>query len=323
MRLHSDLPPPRRSHLSMTTKLDKSGRRPRDTATPSGRVVRREPRDLQWAEFGHRHGPLPWPYFHEYTSKEYVNQNRARDRFTSLFHDDAFFGRPKAQRRTDRSQFNVLVYEPAEKALRELEYAGLYRKYAPGASPNHWFHDFELSCFTASIHLATLGTEYTYIFQDEILERAGRPLEFDVGHIVDGKNIYYRPDRMFGIGYPDGTKRIFVVERDRGTEVERTAFGRKSIERLAQHAKRFIADGRYRELLNIPGGVVLINITTTRRRMDNMMRMWEEVTGPCNYAWFAVMPRFEDVLKPPGIMKHYLTDPYERPGRPPIRIVGE
>jgi hypothetical protein len=214
------------------------------------------------------------------------------------------------------------ITKSAETALREL---GKFHPYAPAhAYGRQWTHDFMLACFTSSIELATLSDpRYQYLFHDEICERIGGPLQFqityrDVNEHSQRKML--KPDRAFGIRYPDGRVRRFLVEADRGTEPNTPQEGRKSaMDNLLQYTD-FIGEGHYREAMRVTGGIVLIYLMTSPGKMQNLKEYLKELTGGCNYVAFRAVDGFGFTLKPPLPQPELFTAPFERAGRESFQI---
>lgn len=311
-------------------KHDALGRRPRDTRVSTGKRISIQPRDLVWFEMLHRHGALPFRYLHEFTTHIASYEKRAVDRATDLFHENetahggAYLERPYQQFATLDARYQNMVYDISPKAEDALRETGKWRDAAPHTSNSHWRHDFMLSCVTASIHLATIGTNYRFIFQDEILERAGTSLSFSVPYTLDRKRHEHplHPDRIFGIQYPDGKARLFIVEADCSTEPMRSRNRRKTVERCAHQYREFIGRGLYKDALKVSGGLLVIHLTTSEPRMRNMMDVVQEVSGGANsYSLFGYLPQFSRFFKPPQVLRNLFTDPWERVGEPPFSML--
>lgn len=302
-------------------KHDTLGRRPRDKRVPTGETVLIQPRDLMWFEMLHRHGALPFPYLHEFTKGSERFLIGASRRTKVLFHE-GYLTRPYQQFVTLNARYQTLVYDLSPKGEQLLKGAGTWRELAPRTASTHWAHDFMLACITASIHIATLGTEYRFIFEDEILARAGaEKREFDVGYTTaSGKTFLLRPDRFFGIEYPTGDTRLFVVEADRGTETQMSDQGRKTIERNAEQYKRFIGGHLYKDVFKTRAGMLVLHVTTSEQRMRNMMAVTDRVIGPNTYSLFTYLPQFSRYFKPPKVLNHLFTDPLLRVGKDAFSI---
>ncbi|MEQ9135736.1 MAG: replication-relaxation family protein [Thalassobaculum sp.] len=304
--------------------------RTRDVPRTTGRRVTLTPRDLVWFEMLHRHGALPITYLYQFTKDQFRSLDAAKNRATPLFHEantphnGQYLSRPGQQWATlsPNAMQHELVHELRPAAERALKDAGLWRERAPQPSPSHWHHDFMVSCFTASVHLATLGTEYGYVFQDEILDRAVATMTFDVGERRSAKEIPLRPDRMFGIRYPSGKVRVFILEADRATETLRSTLPRKTIERNVRQYRAFIGGGLYKDALKLSGGVLVIYATTARDRMRNIQEVIAEGSpgGRNAYSLTTYLPEFGPYTRPPAVMPRLFTDPYERVGHEPFMI---
>ena len=179
-----------------------------------------------------------------------------------------------------------------------------------------------LSTFAASIELAVLATPgYEFIFHDEICGRIGSKLRFNVpyenarGHRVDKLLV---PDRAFGIRYPDNSVRLFLVEADRSTEtLSSTDTNRKTLYENDLQYREFIKTGMFRQALNTQGGVLVLNLMASERRMQNVLRN----VKPANFLLFRALPAFASpyFLTPP-LLTELFSEPWERPGREPFHI---
>ena len=311
------------SHRKTQKLHDTLGRRRRDTATSRGELVRITPRDLLWFEALHRHGPLPLPYLHAFTHASNASYHASTRRAATLFHE-GYLTRPHQQFATLDARCQTLVYDLSGRSKEELRRNNLRRQYAPKPSPSHWRHDFMVACITASIEISTAGTGCGYIHRDEILNRNGTTLSFDVSSVASGRDALLRPDSIFGIRYPSGRARLVVVEADCGTEVLAARGWRKSIERNAGQYRAFIGERRYREALGTDAGILLLYATTSPRRMSNLIDVWRAThDGKCPYAIFACLPEFVRYFKPPQILTRLFTAPYERIAVEPFHLDAE
>lgn len=282
-------------------------------------------RDLLWFEKIHRHGALPSTYLIAYSRHlGYTADKRALDRLTDLFHEAAtahkapYLDRPFQQHNT-QLLYQPLVYDLRPAAKRALQEIERWQDFAPAhATGMWWHHDFMLSCFTASIELSCLAEpdDFQFMFHDEICARIGRQLCFEVEYKdANGKTRRQdlKPDRAFGIKYlKSNTTRYFLVEADRGTEtVKSTDTGRKRLLDNDLQYRQFIGGLEYKQALQYEGGIVLLNIMTSERRMRNIMAL----VKPSNYMAFKALPVFGRVFRSPPVMQELFTQGWERPGR--------
>jgi hypothetical protein len=139
----------------MLTSMERTkdmGRRPRiGLPQPQGLNVILDEDDDQTLQVLHEYGDLPVPYLHAFKSNKSMEYTRKR--LNLLFHETGLLKKPKQQNRAPNSRSNTLVY--SGNAVEYLKQKGLYNKYAPVMGENDkWFHDFIVSCVTASFDLA-------------------------------------------------------------------------------------------------------------------------------------------------------------------------
>lgn len=300
---------------------DRLGRRPRDRRSPAGMTISVTDRDLTWFEKLHRHGPLASTYLLEYSKHTHRSEGRAKDRLTQLFHEKGrrgapFLDRPWQQFATYDSRYNDLVYDNAEGALRALGDAGLLRTNTPVVG-GHWVHRYMTAAITSSIELSALCTDNVrYIFQDEILNRAGTSLRFPV--TADGATCDLIPDALFGLEYTsEGRKlyRFFLVEADRCTEPVRVSHRRrKSYERTVRQYAEFVGKGMYKGVLKLSAGIVVLNVTTSDSRKDVLISLTRElsVSRQNGYMLFATVPTFGRAFKPAQVLHQLFSTPWQR-----------
>jgi hypothetical protein len=310
-------------------------RRRRDRRLPTGKRVTPQERDLLWFQKIHEHGPLSSTYLHAFSKQLRRNEKRARDRLTDLYNEDrtphagAYLNRPWQQFQTFDARYQDLVYDltpAAEAALKENERWSDYA--ASSAGP--WVHRYMVSCITASIELATLNDpNVTYIPQQAILERAGAVLRYPVPYEnpttkkTETKDLI--PDAIFGLEYRQGSEtsyRFFIVEADRATEPSRsTRFNRKSHLRTILQYRAYVGGGLYKQHLGLTAGLLVLNITTSDRTMQNMIDLTNELSERGNtYLLFQTCDHFGRYFKPPKPMPRLLSGDWQRAGHPGFRI---
>jgi hypothetical protein len=267
-------------------------RRRRDRRVPTGKRLSPQERDLLWFQKIHEHGPLSSTYLHAFSKQLRRNEKRARDRLTDLYNEDrtphsgAYLNRPWQQFQTFDARYQDLVYDLTPAAETALKNVGLWSDYAAsGAGP--WVHRYMVSCITASIELATLNDpNLTYLPQSVVMQRAGVSLRFPVPFEkpttkkVETKDLI--PDAIFGLEYRQGSEssyRFFIVEADRATEPSRsTRFNRKSHLRTILQYRAYVGGGLYKQHLGLTAGVLVLNVTTSDRTMQNMIDLTSELS---------------------------------------------
>jgi len=291
---------------------DSLNRRRRDRRLSTGKRVAPQPRDLLWFQKLHEHGPLSSLYLHAFSKHIGRSEKRARDRLTDLFnetetpHGGAYLDRPLQQFRTFDARYQPLVYELAPAGERALREAGKWSDFANGHS-GPWQHQFMVSCITASIELATLdNSNLNYIPQSTILKRAGERLRFPVPFIDPKTKREVKsdliPDALFGFEYVDGGRklyRFFLVEADRATEPTRASkFNRKSHLRNFLQYREYVGRGLYKEHFGLTAGMLVLNVTSSQRTMENMIKLLGEIAPKGNtYKLFQAVEEFGGVFQ--------------------------
>lgn len=215
--------------------------------------------------------------------------DRVNDRLLRLFHA-GYVDRPRAQLdRYPDSGSAPMVYALANRGAQLLaEHSG------PVLSNSDWSrknvsagrpfikHQLEVMDFYVALQTATCGRhEVTMIHPDELTaefpqsRRASRhPFALRVpltqGTVVHDVGVV--PDLAFGLRFPDGTRRCFLVEIDCGTmpivraDPKQTSFGRKLSSYLAAHTARLHEQQFGWKTFRV------LTVTTSESRMLSMVR---------------------------------------------------
>lgn len=316
---------------------DSLNRRRRDRRQSTGKRITPQPRDLLWFQKLHEHGPLSSVYLHGFSRHIARSEKRARDRLTDLFnesetpHGGPYLDRPWQQFRTFDARYQPLVYDLAPAGEKALKAAGTWSDFA-GSHSGPWQHRFMVSCITASIEIATLDNpNLNFIPQHVILERAAERLRYPVPFTnpKSGKQVRSDliPDALFGLEYIDGGRksyRFFLVEADRATEPSRSSkFNRKSHLRHFLQYREYVGRGLYKEHLKLTAGMLVLNVTSSGRTMDNMMKLLAEIAHDGNtYQLFQTVDAFGGYFKPPEVLSRTLSGAWERVRCPSICIDG-
>jgi hypothetical protein len=299
--------------------VDTLGRR-RNRARPAstGRRVSLTSRDVAWFEKLHRHGALPSSFLSAYAGS--VAENTIAKRLTLLssedntLHGGRYLDRPAQQFATLDARFNQLVYDINARSRVALQASDQYRVHAPRSTRTPWKHDHFAACITASIELATLSMpeRFAYIFHDEVVARMGREHFHALG-------VKVTPDRWGGIRYLDtGGVVLFAVEADCGTEPHSTKAMRKSTARSTMQYESWVTSGQFKRDLGTSGGIVILNVTTTKARMCNMIGTAERTLqgGKASYLLYTYVQGFSPVYKPPMPINDLFAGDLYRPGMP-------
>ncbi|MDJ0977261.1 MAG: replication-relaxation family protein [Erythrobacter sp.] len=305
----------------MPTKAsrDALGRRSRMRPQSTGKRITPQPRDLLWFEKLAEHGPLPSTFLLEFCKGTHCSEKRGKERLTDLFNESdtpdggAYLTRPAQQFSTMDARYQPIVYElsPASvSALRKIGCAIEPRRSGP------YRHSLMVSCITASFELACWARDdVNYIPQSRILARANASLRWPTEvHDPEDDMTYQKdliPDAVFGLEYltPEGSRyRFFALEADRATEPLRSSTNhRKSFKRHLLQYEDYIECGSYREHLTLSAPMLVLNVTTSERRVERMLEVTREFYPSGNsYQLFQAHHAFELVKGPrapiPGLL---------------------
>lgn len=297
--------------------IDTLGRRAnRLRPATTGRRVALTARDLLWFEKLHRHGALPSSYLTAYAGE--VADNTVAKRLTLLSSEDntrhggRYLDRPAQQFATLDVRFNQLVYDVNPRSKGALQEHDRYRAHAPASARSNWKHDHLAACVTASIELATLKVpdRFAYIFHDEVVERIGRD-----HFAISGSRV--TPDRWGGIRHlKRGGVLLFAVEADCGTEPHHGGTHRKTTARNLTQYESWVESGHYKRDLGTSGGIVILNVTTSKARMYNMVGLAERTLkrSAASYLLYTHVPGFSPVYRPPQPFDELFSGTLARPG---------
>jgi hypothetical protein len=186
--------------------------------------------------------------------------DRTNDRLCRLFHA-GYIDRPRAQLDYYPTGGSVaMVYALADRGGRLLVDSGLESENLAISRNNQLAgrpfieHQLEVVEFSVAVELAVRRRrDIRLIKSDELVSafpdrtRARRNpllLRTSVSHQGAAQEVGIVPDLVFGIGFPDSTRRCFMVEMDRGTmpitrsNMSQSSFERKMRGYLSAHASK-------------------------------------------------------------------------------------
>jgi DNA-binding Lrp family transcriptional regulator len=214
--------------------------------------------------------------------------DRTNDRLHRLFHA-GYIDRPRAQ--LDRFPVDGsshMVYALANDGARLLQQHDGAPPRRPDLSHQNQSalrpfieHQLEIMDFCVALECATRArSDVTLIRPDEIVasfpeatqaERNPLKLKVRMSHRGKVQDFGLVPDLLFGLRFPDGSRRCFMVEVDRGTmpinraDTARTSFALKMRAYFAAHAA-----GQHQQRYGWKTFRVL-TITTNQKRVESMM----------------------------------------------------
>lgn len=260
-------------------KQDDLGRRLRH-APPSpavARVVLQEP-DFLLFEAIDRHGPLPTPYFFEFTKHLRISNQWLQRRLTEFYNGDQdgpYLTRPPRQFDGFEARYQHLVYDLAPRARVLLAERGTLGRYSPRRT-DPFLHQLMGACVGASIELGCKERGLRYIPREEILTHPKCPKETresrnPMALPMSGDRNALVPDDLFGIEYPDVGFRFFAVEIDRNTEsIERVKLDHNSFGRKIAAYLEVLRTKRCRSWWGIPN-LSILTVTTNTTHAANIL----------------------------------------------------
>lgn len=151
-------------------------------------------------------------------------------------------------------------------------------------------HQLEIVDFYVALELSTRGRNDVRLFHPEQIiasspERTRKMrnpfgLVVNIPHNDSSLDIAVGPDLVFGLLFPDGSRRCFMVEIDRGTmPVTRAGMTQSSFERKMRGYLSAHASGRHTEQLGWKTFRVLV-VTTDQQRTRSMLKALREQPTP-------------------------------------------
>jgi hypothetical protein len=233
-------------------------------------------------------------------------------------HGGRYLARPAQQFATVDARFNQLVFSLTSRARAALADADGLCRHVPTTAATNWTHGHMAACITASIELGTLQApeRFAYIFHDEVVERLGSD-----GFQVGGAKV--TPDRWGGIRYlKKGGVLLFAVEADRGTEPHGGSACRKTTARSVSQYESWVESGQYKRDLGTSGGIVVLNVTSSKARLYNMIGITERTlkNGAASYLLYTNVAGFAPIYRPPEPFADLFFGRFMRPGMPPFSL---
>lgn len=281
--------------MSMETDAtDKRARRPRFRRASEPPAFRVTDSDLDIIRLLARYRFLRSTHIAALTGR---SRDRVNARLSRLFHA-GYIDRPRAQLDYYPTAGSAsMVYALADRGARLLiEQDGLQFSNIEWSRKNRQVgrpfieHQLEVIDFYVSLQLACHGREDVKLitpeeiiaeFPDQRFE-ARNPFKLTVNVSQDGvmHQVGLIPDLVFGLRFPDGSRRCFMVEIDRGTmpvtrsDIRQTSFARKMRAYLSAHAAR-----QHERQFGWRNFRTLV-ATTDENRMRTMMKALDNIRIP-------------------------------------------
>jgi hypothetical protein len=286
------------------------------------------------------HGPLFTSYLLDFAAFYRDTPRYTKDRLgwlarsTNIRYESEIAGpvilRPKQQfpgpfERPSRNM--MLLHALSPRGAVVLKKAGRYHPIKHGG----WFeHQVANGCISASLHLAALHAEQTFIPPDRIAEDTGVTVPYTIkdkksGTSKDFENHRLVPDYLFGVD------RFYAVETDLGNEVGRADIDlthrRKTYERMVLQYLELIGRSQddagtklYNTAYRIPRNkaLLVLFVTTERSKLDLMESIIKQHApgGACNFILMKHVPAEAfSAFHSPKPLYTLWTEPWKRAGR--------
>jgi hypothetical protein len=266
--------------------------------------------------------------------------DRTNDRLCHLYHA-GYVERPRAQLDYYPTAGSApMVYTLADRGARLLVENGVEVSNRPNskgtetAGRAYIEHKLEIVEFSVAVELATRRHGIPLFHADQLIRafpeqtRAMRnPLALRAAVPNSGKTqeIGIVPDLAFGLGRPDGSRRCFLVEIDRGTmPITRSAASQTSFERKMLGYLTAYGAGQHEQQFGWKSFRVLA-VTTDKKRLGSMIKALQSASvpqcpGPPLF-WFALRDELSrtdpiaQLWRYPYGEDRACAGPFGRPGR--------
>ncbi|WFU37168.1 replication-relaxation family protein [Bradyrhizobium brasilense] len=213
--------------------------------------------------------------------------DRTNDRLCRLYHA-GYVDRPRAQLDYYPTSGSApMVYALGDLGAQLLSECGvefanheLSRKSREAGRP-FLEHQLEIVDFHVALEQSTRGrSDVQLICPEEIIANSREyarkmrnpfALRTNVSHNGSSLDVAVIPDLVFGLMFPDGSRRCFMVEIDRGTmPISRTDIAQSSLERKMRAYLTVHAEGRHTQQFGWKTFRVLV-VTTDEQRLRSML----------------------------------------------------
>jgi len=323
-------------------------RRSRMSRKRTGKRIELTERDLQILSLLHRYRFLRSTHLQALAGGKSLK--RFVERLGDLYHEGGYIDRPRQQWQAINARYMPAVYELGEAGRTVLAtYGPSCDSILPSAGGRghrpcrHFHHELMICDILASVEIGVRADpSLRFIPWPEILaspkmpeatRNAARPLaaKVPVSVMAPGSRKPHRaekplvPDALFGLEYAvRGSKqyRFFALEADRNTEpVARSSLWRSSYLRKILQYREIARQSAYTTLWGLPNLIVL-NVTTSDRHRQNIMRLVDEVTEGrgSTFLLFRTMASLASLERAPPPAADMLTGPWHRVGHPDFFI---
>ena len=291
-----------------------------------------QPRDELWGHRAHYHGPMPTPYFLEYSPKSarggqmcLLRLVRAKFFYKPIQRLKLFNEKSKPEDKPFENSPHVYANDTNMEEL--LLKKGLIDKISPPINPNNFYHDFFLACTSASIELGIFAAGGEYLFEHQFHTGSNDiPCELEYVEQRRGKHGWDNvplhitrpliPDRVFMIR--KAVDRIMFLEVDRGFESTWSTDPNKKTWRVNfKQYIQLIESGYYKQHYGVTCGAAVLFVFNERVQMVRAMEeLLHQTDGKGkSYMFFKLWTDFYDRTFIPRVVNYDLINtPWERVG---------
>ncbi|GAB5450251.1 MAG: hypothetical protein Hals2KO_05790 [Halioglobus sp.] len=306
-----------------TKRRNRLNPKPRKTPTGKKHKLRVTDGDVEIFQILQRYRYLPTNFIYELLPTE-RNYGKFQERLTDLS-GHGFLKRPPQQLDTFNAFYKKIVYELNPKAKAILRERDEYFDISIG-NGNSYHHEALTCLIIASIEIAS--SEFTFIDWPQILNAKMLPEETKTSP---------KPFNIPLIGLtqkslvPDGTP--FCIKGSKtlcfaGTETDMstenlTGTRKVTIEKKFKAYLNIAQHRTYKKHFGFPNMVIPF-VTTSEKRMGNMMKLLETVTNGkgCSFIVFKSTPHLRSVESSPDPID-FISGAWRRVGHPPFDLVNE
>lgn len=323
---------------------EKKKRRLRMYATPTGKQLQLQERDIRIFQLLNRYHYLPSTSICQLLTGKDYDQTTIK-RLGKLFHDGngQYIGRPYDQWHSINARYTAAIYDLQRRGLAILKERGLADEESPliakgrlGAN-RQVPHQLMIDTFLSSVELEISRTPgLRFISYHEILasklcpkatKEARNPFQIPV-EIRDPKGAPLKtkivPDGIFGIEYTEPSGRrsfsFFFLEAERTNSARSTSFKNTSFQKKVVQYRAIAQQKIYQSHFGIPNMRVL-TVMPFEEKLDDRIEVTKEVSGGGSSIFlFRTLPTLRTEHKTIQLIPDILSGDWRRAGKPGIRI---
>jgi hypothetical protein len=303
--------------------MDALARRFRFRRQHTGKAIYLTSRDIEVFQLLNRYRYLRSSFICAFFPSKAKKRTDIIKRLGDLYHElPHYVDRPERQYDYANATHLPAVYEIDQPAAEALKNHGVsfipFDQRIGGAGRANFAHALMVCDILASIESGCKENGIRFISQEEI--RAKVP-SLTMSLTWNDKPANLTPDAVFGIEYPNGGKRLFLLEADRGTlNLKSRDHHKNSYEKKLIKYKQLISQKVYQSHFGITSGFFILHVTTREDRMQSMKNLMLDLTDGKGSAIHLFKTMKGDWKVPPPADSHMLTEDWTRAVYQPFNI---